>query len=307
MEDRLGLRAPDDVAPPPRRRGCRASTSSRPGRERAVEVLAPAGGEVVEHGHLVAALEQGVDEVRADEAGAAGDEGAHEARHLSRGPSPAPPGPLLPSPRCAACSSPSRESTARARPPRRGCCCEALGDEAVGVREPGGTARRRAGARAAQGSRRSSSAREAEALLFAAARAELVRAGDPAGARAGQRRGLRPLPRLLARLPGRGARPGGGGGRAHQRASPPAGCEPDLTLLLELDPDARGRARGGETTASRSEGAALQRAVARAYERAGRAPTRRAGAGSTPTARPRRCTPTCSRRWQARAGAGAPA
>ena len=44
----------------------------------AVEVRAVAGGEVVEHAHLVAALEQRADEVRADEAGAAGDE---DARH----------------------------------------------------------------------------------------------------------------------------------------------------------------------------------------------------------------------------------
>ena len=48
-------------------------------RERAVEVLAPAGREVVDDGHLVAALEQRVDEVRADEAGAACDECPHEA------------------------------------------------------------------------------------------------------------------------------------------------------------------------------------------------------------------------------------
>ena len=39
-----------------------------------VEVRARAGREVVEHAHLVAALEQRAHEVRADEAGAAGDE-----------------------------------------------------------------------------------------------------------------------------------------------------------------------------------------------------------------------------------------
>ena len=43
-----------------------------------LEVRAAAGGEVVEHAHVVAALEQRAHEVRADEAGAAGDE--HE-RH----------------------------------------------------------------------------------------------------------------------------------------------------------------------------------------------------------------------------------
>ena len=45
-----------------------------------VEVRAVAGREVVEHAHLVAALEQRANEVRADEAGAAGDEDAcHQA------------------------------------------------------------------------------------------------------------------------------------------------------------------------------------------------------------------------------------
>jgi hypothetical protein len=43
-----------------------------------LEVAPVAGGEVVEHPHLVAALEQRADEVRADEAGTAGDE---DARH----------------------------------------------------------------------------------------------------------------------------------------------------------------------------------------------------------------------------------
>ena len=42
-----------------------------------VEVGAVAGREVVEHAHLVAALEQRAHEVRADEAAAAGDEDFH--------------------------------------------------------------------------------------------------------------------------------------------------------------------------------------------------------------------------------------
>ena len=46
------------------------------------EVLAAAGGEVVEHAHPVAAREQRAHEVRADEAGAAGDE--HVATHAGR-------------------------------------------------------------------------------------------------------------------------------------------------------------------------------------------------------------------------------
>ena len=56
---------------------------------------------------------------------------------------------------------------------------EALGGEAVGVREPGGTA---AGERVRELLKDPAIelSGEAEALLFAAARAELVRAGDPA-------------------------------------------------------------------------------------------------------------------------------
>ena len=41
-----------------------------------------------------------------------------------------------------------------------------------------------------------------EALLFAASRAQHVTTRDPAGARRGQGRDLRPLHRLVARLPG---------------------------------------------------------------------------------------------------------
>ena len=46
-------------------------------RQRAAEVLALAGGQVVDDRDLVAAIEERVDEVRADEAGAAGDQGTH--------------------------------------------------------------------------------------------------------------------------------------------------------------------------------------------------------------------------------------
>ena len=49
---------------------------------RGVEVLETAGREVVDDGHLVTTVEQGVDEVRPDEAGSAGDEGAHGRRTL---------------------------------------------------------------------------------------------------------------------------------------------------------------------------------------------------------------------------------
>jgi tetratricopeptide (TPR) repeat protein len=66
------------------------------------EVLAPAGGDVVEHGHLVAPGEQRVDQVGADEAGSAGDQRAHRRGTLERGPERVVA--LVGSPRCAACS-----------------------------------------------------------------------------------------------------------------------------------------------------------------------------------------------------------
>ncbi len=79
----------------------------------------------------------------------------------------------------------------------------------------------------------------AEALLYAAARAQLVEErvsplldGRDVGA-------ARPLRRLLARLPGRRARAGRRGGR---RAQPfgTGGLVPDRTLLLRVDPATRG-------------------------------------------------------------------
>jgi hypothetical protein len=42
-----------------------------------LEIAPVAGGEIVEHTDVVAALDERVDEVRADEAGAAGDESLH--------------------------------------------------------------------------------------------------------------------------------------------------------------------------------------------------------------------------------------
>ena len=50
---------------------------ARAARQRGAEVLALAGDEVVDDRHLVAAIEERVDEVGADEAGAAGDQGTH--------------------------------------------------------------------------------------------------------------------------------------------------------------------------------------------------------------------------------------
>ena len=95
------------------------------------EVLASAGAEVVDHDDLVAPREQCVDEVRADEAGPAGDQRAHRGSLLRAA--------GLTSGRC---SSPSRGSTARARRPRPGCSRRGSSARAwtcVLTREPGGT------------------------------------------------------------------------------------------------------------------------------------------------------------------------
>ena len=102
--------------------------------------------------------------------------------------------------------------------------------------------------RARQGSGAGRWTRGAEALLYAAARAQLVAErlrplldGRPLGA-------ARPLRRLLARLPGRRARAGRRGGARGSTSSRTGGLAPDRTLLLRIDP-ARGLARlaGGAT------------------------------------------------------------
>ena len=68
------------------RAASRMSASSKRGaaRDRGAEVLAPAAREVVDDGHLVAAIEERVDEVGADEAGAAGDQGTHGGGSYAR-------------------------------------------------------------------------------------------------------------------------------------------------------------------------------------------------------------------------------
>ena len=141
---------------------------------------------------------------------------------------------------------------------------EALGSDAVGVREPGGTA---VGERvrellkdpdAAIGAR-------SEALLFAAARAELVAqvirpALDDGRVVVSDRY-------VDSSLAYQGAARGLGVedvARVNEWAT--GGLMPDLTILLELDPDAA-RLRAGEGDRFEDEGAALQRAVAEAYDR----------------------------------------
>jgi dTMP kinase len=142
--------------------------------------------------------------------------------------------------------------------------CEALGDEGLGVREPGGTP---AGERVRDLLKDASVplGAEAEALLFAAARAELVeKVIRPALERGRVVVSDRFLDSSLAYQ---------GGARglgideveaANRLAT--GGLVPDLTFLLELDPQAAAR-RQGERDRFEDEGAGLQRAVLEAYER----------------------------------------
>ena len=144
-----------------------------------------------------------------------------------------------------------------------GMLLEALGDEAIGVREPGGTL---AGERVREVLKDPAVdlSPEAEALLFAAARAELVGAVIRPALEAGR---VVVSDRYLdSSLAYQGAARGLGVeeiDRINRFAT--GGLEPDLTLLLELDA-AAAAARGGEQDRFEREGAALQRAVGEAYE-----------------------------------------
>jgi len=149
-----------------------------------------------------------------------------------------------------------------------GMLVEALGDEALGVREPGGTP---AGERVRELLKDTavSLSPEAEALLFAAARSELVaevilpalsdgkvvvsdRFLDSSLAYQGGARGL--------------------GIEDVERVNHFAtrGLKPDLTFLLDLSPE-DAAARAGETDRFEEEGEGLQEAVGAAYERLMRA------------------------------------
>ena len=142
--------------------------------------------------------------------------------------------------------------------------CRALGEVALGVREPGGTP---SGERIREILKDPDAvlSPEAETLLFAAARAELVRwvirpalaEGrvvvsdrflDSSLAYQGDARGLgiEEVDRLNGFATG--------------------GLVPDLTLLLEMDAGAAA-ARGGEDDRFEREGAELQEQVAAAYDR----------------------------------------
>jgi dTMP kinase len=149
-----------------------------------------------------------------------------------------------------------------------GMLTEALGDEALGVREPGGTP---AGERVRELLKDPSVelSPEAEALLFAAARSELVAEVIlPALSEGKVVVSDRFLDSSLAYQGG--AR--GLGIEDVERVNHFAtrGLKPDLTFLLDLPPD-EAASRAGENDRFEEEGAGLQEAVGAAYERLVRA------------------------------------
>jgi dTMP kinase len=141
---------------------------------------------------------------------------------------------------------------------------EALGDDAVGVREPGGTA---AGERirALLKDPEVELSPEAEALLFAAARAELV-AGVIRPALAAGR--VVVSDRFLdSSLAYQGAARGLGVGEVERiNRFATGGLRPDLTLLLDIDTGAAAGRGAVEDDRFEQEGRALQERVAAAYD-----------------------------------------
>jgi dTMP kinase len=142
--------------------------------------------------------------------------------------------------------------------------CRALGDAAIGVREPGGTP---AGERVRQilKDRAMEVSPQAEALLFAAARAELVsRVIRPALAEGRVVVSDRFLDSSLAY---QGAARGLGVEEIEAiNRFATGGLVPDLTVLLEID-SATAAARAGEDDRFEQEGARLQEQVGAAYDR----------------------------------------
>jgi dTMP kinase len=141
--------------------------------------------------------------------------------------------------------------------------CDALGGEALGVREPGGTA---VGERVRE-ILKDPAARlgpEAEALLFAAARAELVAQVIRPALSEGR---VVVSDRFLdSSLAYQGAARGLGVEQVERiNAFATGGLEPDLTFLLVIDPLAAA-ARAGERDRFEDEGRELQDRVLAAYE-----------------------------------------
>jgi dTMP kinase len=149
---------------------------------------------------------------------------------------------------------------------------DALGDRAVGVREPGGT---EVGERVRELVKDASVpiGPRTEALLFAAARAELV--DEVIAPALADGRTVVSDRFLDSSLAYQGAARGLGVEEV-ERVNRFAcdGLEPDLTILLELEPEAAA-ARAGEQDRFESEGAGLQSQVAHEYRRLAEADPRR--------------------------------
>lgn len=145
-----------------------------------------------------------------------------------------------------------------------GLLCEALGDRATAVREPGGTA---VGERVRQLLKDTSIGigARAEALLFAAARAELVAEVIRPALEDGR---VVVSDRFLdSSLAYQGAARGLGVddvARVNEFAT--GGLVPDLTILLELSQEAAAARAGVEVDRFEEEGAGLQESVLAAYE-----------------------------------------
>jgi len=144
-----------------------------------------------------------------------------------------------------------------------GLLCDALGEEALGVREPGGT---EAGERVRELLKDPSVqlSPEAEALLFAAARSELVAEVIRPALEAGK---VVVSDRFLdSSLAYQGGARGLGIEDVEQvNAFAVRGLKPDLTFLLDLSPE-DAASRAGESDRFEDEGASLQSAVGEAYE-----------------------------------------
>jgi len=141
---------------------------------------------------------------------------------------------------------------------------DALGDEALGVREPGGTAVGER-IRALLKDPEAELSPQAEALLFAAARAELVASTIRPALAAGR---VVVSDRFLdSSLAYQGAARGLGVDEVERvNDFAIAGLRPDLTLLLDIDPATAARRSTDEGDRFEQEGAALQRQVAAAYD-----------------------------------------
>jgi dTMP kinase len=144
-----------------------------------------------------------------------------------------------------------------------GLLVDALGDEALGVREPGGT---EAGEKVREilKDQSVSLSPEAEALLFAAARSELV--ADVILPALEQGKVVVSDRYLDSSLAYQGGARGLGIADVEQvNHFATRGLKPDLTFLLELSPE-EASSRAGESDRFEEEGTSLQEAVGAAYE-----------------------------------------